>query len=539
MPYRSLIIVAAILSLQAYAQEQWSNSPTRNGVLPAKNLPTAIDKNTRVWEQRLDNYHYATPTVIGDLIIVGSTQEAARGDRLKRKRDKTMTGFGAILAFDRHTGKLRWQLATRTAVFPKPMNSWWFGWYGVCAAAVGEGDKIYAVGSSGDVLCLDPKGLSNGNDGPFQGELDYLKPHASKPLGKLADTDADILWRYDMAVEHKVPLHDAVSGTPLIIGDQLWVPTCKGFGKKAKRGQHPSLLLKADGIELLRQAPDWEVPNMIVLDKNSGKLLACDKVEVPLVNHGQWSSPALWSNGDTRLVLYPDGYGYLHAYRIPETGEEPVILQTAWSLDCTPKHYRVDENGKERKYEVGKEAKAKGIDKATIPAPSEIIATPVIADGLVYVALGRDQNHGPAKGALSCLNPAKLDENGKPTLVWRFEDMCTTMASPTVYDGICYVADTRGRLYALDAATGELIWKEELKGGHLYAAPLLADGKLYLNANRYLWVLKPGRKFEVLGKAKFGGQAVTPTAVDGMFYEVARGRIGAYRGEEEEVTSGK
>mgnify|MGYP007006506014 CR=1 FL=1 len=62
------------------------------------------------------------------------------------------------------TGRFLWQ-----GLVPKITNSVFWDWprAGICSPATVEGNRAYLVSNRGEVMCLDARGLANGNDGPF------------------------------------------------------------------------------------------------------------------------------------------------------------------------------------------------------------------------------------------------------------------------------------------------------------------------------------------------------------------------------------
>ena len=45
---------------------------------------------------------------------------------------------------------------------------------GICSSATMAGESVYVVSNRGEVLCLDIRGQSDGNDGPFRNEGQYM-----------------------------------------------------------------------------------------------------------------------------------------------------------------------------------------------------------------------------------------------------------------------------------------------------------------------------------------------------------------------------
>ena len=100
-----------------------------------------------------------------------------------------------------------------------------------------------------------------------------------------------------------------------------------------------------------------------------------------------------------------------------------------------------------------------------------VIVSPTLADGVLYA--------GSYEGFVYALDA----ETGE--LLWRFEtkneqnlppEVALVNPPPTVADGIVYVVRAGGELFALDAYTGERLWNDE----PVYAGSLLSDGIRYM-----------------------------------------------------------
>ena len=65
------------------------------------------------------------------------------------------------------------------------------------------------------------------------------------------------------------------------------------------------------------------------------------------------------------------------------------------------------------------------------------------------------------------------------TMLWRHKTGAEIRAAPTVADGIVFVGSDDGNLYALDAETGTTLWTYE-SSGLVRVSPVVADGMVYI-----------------------------------------------------------
>jgi outer membrane protein assembly factor BamB len=104
-----------------------------------------------------------------------------------------------------------------------------------------------------------------------------------------------------------------------------------------------------------------------------------------------------------------------------------------------------------------------GQQQWSVPVGSVIMAQPAYVDGVVYV--------GDSSGQVYAVDVES--RSIKPG--WPFETGEAIWASPLVEGDRVYVASMDHHLYSLDAESGEMIWKQKL-GGAMAAPPRLADG---------------------------------------------------------------
>ena len=155
--------------------------------------------------------------------------------------------------------------------------------------------------------------------------------------------------------------------------------------------------------------PSPNAPTFICLNKNTGEVIWTDASPGTNILHGQWSSPAVAEFDGVMQVLFGGGDGWLYSFAANEGKDgKPELL---WKFDCNPK---------ETKWVIGGEG-----------TRNNLIATPVAYDGLVYIAVGQDPEHGEGEGHLWCIDPTKRGDVS-PQLAMKVEDgKRTPIGSPT------------------------------------------------------------------------------------------------------------
>ncbi len=99
-----------------------------------------------------------------------------------------------------------------------------------------------------------------------------------------------------------------------------------------------------------------------------------------------------------------------------------------------------------------------------------------------------------AMGRMVCIDATGTGEVTSTHEVWRNDRIMAGFASPTHHDGVIYQVDNSANLFALEAATGKVLWEHSL-GTVGKGSPVWADGKLYATeVNGRFHILKVGRE---------------------------------------------
>jgi outer membrane protein assembly factor BamB len=146
--------------------------------------------------------------------------------------------------------------------------------------------------------------------------------------------------------------------------------------------------------------------------------------------------------------------------------------------------------------------------KVNMPAFSGA-AGPVYRDGIVYVVTGFGQTE---------LMAVRIDGAGDVTdshVLWKTARTVPRTPSPVLVGDLLFTINDTGIAVCLDAATGEAIWQDRIRGN--YAASLLyADGNVYcFNQNGTSTVFKAARRFEVVATNTLDAGCMASPAVAG------------------------
>jgi outer membrane protein assembly factor BamB len=107
--------------------------------------------------------------------------------------------------------------------------------------------------------------------------------------------------------------------------------------------------------------------------------------------------------------------------------------------------------------------------------PTSVDGTPAVADGVVYV--------GDDNGNIYALTAAS------GTLRWKLSTGSSVVSRPAVVDGTVYIGSENNDVYALDAVTGAIRWKRDT-GGSVDSGPAVTGGLVYVgNDNNEVFAL--------------------------------------------------
>jgi hypothetical protein len=289
--------------------------------------------------------------------------------------------------------------------------------------------------------------------------------------GEKDSAAADIAWELDMCGRLGVFPHEATNSEVLPVGDLLMVSTSNGQNEGHTR------------------VPSPRAPSLVAVDKGSGEVVWRAIGAGEQVLHGQWSSPVAANVNGRMQALFGGGDGWLRAYDAA-SGHE------IWRFDGNPKD-------------------ARWLPRPGVLSRSFIIASPVFAEGRVFVAMGQSPGHGNGPSFIHAISPNGQGDVTKSRLLWTSREVGRVAGTPIEKDGLLYVGDVGGTVHCLDAATGAHVWKHETNGA-IWGCLLLAGDRLYVgNDEGTMTVLRAGRRKELLAQIEMDAPLYSRPALVG------------------------
>jgi outer membrane protein assembly factor BamB len=437
----------------------WGGTPDRNMVSAMKGLPTSWDvksKKNIKWVAELGSQTYGNPVVANGMVFVGTNNEAPRDPNIKGDK-------GILMAFRESDGAFLWQ-AAHDKLAQGRANDWPF--QGICSSPLVENGIVYYVSNRGELMAVDADGFRDKtNDGLVKDE-------------KLTrETDADVIWRFDMMEELGVSQHNMANSSPVIFENLVYVSTSNGQDES-----HVNV-------------PSPKAPSIIAVDKTTGKLVWEHNPVGEKILHGQWSSPAVGRVGNGIQVVIGQGDGWVRGY-------EAKGGKLLWEFDLNPK------------------------DSVWPKTRNEVISTPVIVDNVVYIANGQDPEHGEGVGHLYAIDPTKTGDITKTGQIWHYGDIRRSISTGAVYNGMLFYSDFSGFLHAVDIKTGKPLWKHDMFAA-IWGSPIVIDGKVYLgDEDGDVTIINADRTMKLVAENNMGS-SVYSTAVpaNGALFLVNRNQL--------------
>ena len=482
----------------------WGGSYEHNNVPEGSGIPTEwnVKKGDNIkWSAKLGSHTYGNPTVANGKVYVGTNNDAEWVKRFPKATD-----LGCLLCFDEADGKFLWQHSSEKLPTGR-VHDWPL--QGICCAPYVDGDRLWFVTSRGEVRCLDTDGFHDGeNDGPYTSEDNENKD------------EADVVWVFDMMADLKISQHNMCSCSVTCAGDILLINTSNGVDES-----HINL-------------PSPDAPSFIAMNRDTGKVLWTDNSPGRNIVHGQWSSATYSELDGRKQAIFAGGDGWVYSFALEGDGNGNSEL--LWKFDCNPKTSKWILGGRGTR--------------------NNLIATPVIYDGLVYCAVGQDPEHGEGQGHLWCIDPTKSgdvsptlaqDKDGNPldprrlqnvdeskgekevknpnhAVVWHYDvwgdgDFEQTMhrscGAVAIKNDLLFISDFSGLVHCLNAKTGKAHWTYDMFAA-AWGSPLIVDGKVYLgDEDGDITIFELADEMNMLGEVNMNNAVyTTPIVANNVLY---------------------
>lgn len=378
-------------------------------------------------------------------------------------------------------------------------------------------------------------------------------------------------WSDTENIKWQVDIHDKGWGCPVLLGNQVWVPTASEDGK-----QLYAICVDKDTGKILLDKKLFDIPNpqfahkfnsyasptpviepgrvyitfgspgTACLDTKTFKVL-WQRTDIQC-NHfrGAGSSPILYKN---LLIMNFDGSDHQFVLAL-----DKMTGKTVWMTKRSIDYQDLGPDGKpqaegdwRKAFSTPQVAVIKGVPELiSIGAKAaygydpltgkeywrmeergqhSASTRPVVADDVIYYPTGF------AKGQLFALKGGGRGLLSEADLLWKSKRSVPNKPSVLYVNGLLFTVDDGGIATCLDAKTGERIWNERV-GGNFSAAPVYADGLIwFFNEQGKCTAVEAGRTFKVVAENQLGdGFMASPAVVGKAFY--MRSRTKLYRVEE-------
>ena len=371
-------------------------------------------------------------------------------------------------------------------------------------------------------------------------------------------------------VKWKTPVAGKAWSSPVVWGKSVWATTATEDGKqlgivrldletgktvldqKLFEVAEPQFCHKFNSygsptpaIEEGRIYVSFGSPGIAALDTANGKVLWERRDFVCNHFRGAGSSPVLWKN---LLILPFDGSDAQFIVAL-----DKATGKTVWKVDRSIDFKDIQPDGKPeaegdwrkgfatpqvtefagKPMLISSGAKAHyGYEPATGKelwrfeerGAHSAASRPVVGDGLAFIPVGFGKKQVLA---IKLGGSGLLDESA---IAWR--SLKSAPNKPSVcYDGKrIFTVDDNGMAGAINAKTGEDLWRERI-GGNYSASPLLAEGRVYFFSEEgKVTVCAADDKFAKLGEGKFDDGFMASPAVTGKSL-IVRTKTAIYRVE--------
>jgi outer membrane protein assembly factor BamB len=369
-------------------------------------------------------------------------------------------------------------------------------------------------------------------------------------------------WSETENIAWKTPIHDHGWSSPVIWGGQIWLTTASEDGK-----QLFAVCVDRDSGRVIHDVKVFDVakPEKIASVNSYASPTPVIEEGRVYVHYGTYGTACLntqsgdvvWTRRDLNCDHHmgpgasPILYGDLMIFTVDGCDVQFVIAldkrtgETAWKTDRTVDLSRVHYMTRKCYGTPTVYRTAERLEMIT-PASRGLFAydplsgkelwklrtrgwsispRPIYHAGLLFLVTDYDRPE------LWAVKPDGNGERGEDAIVWSLRKGAPSTPSFLVIDGTVLLVSDGGIALALDAKSGEVIWRERLDGNYS-ASPLYADGRAYFfNHDATATVIEAGPQYKQLASNRLDGEMRASPAVSGRSLFL-RTRTHLYRVEE-------
>ncbi|MCC6144168.1 MAG: PQQ-binding-like beta-propeller repeat protein [Candidatus Hydrogenedentes bacterium] len=367
--------------------------------------------------------------------------------------------------------------------------------------------------------------------------------------GRTEATGLPLTWSETEHVTWKTAIHDLGFSTPVVLGKQVWVTTATEDGTQRyavcldletgavvhdipvfqiAEPQHinpsNSYATPSAALEPGRVYVHYGSEGTAAIDTESAKILwtrtdlSCDHMQ------GAASSPIIFEN---LLILHLEGTDKHFIVALDKaTGE------TVWEYQRPPDLYHDMEGVYMKSYQtpivIDVDGKPQMISNGALlvtghnPYTGEelwraryrddsTISRIVYGGGLLFVNTGGS----PGGTQLWAIRQGGAGDVTDTHVVWKMLEDAPHESSPVLVDGLLYTVSERGNLICTEAASGEQVWRQRLRGD-FWPSLLATKDRVYVsNRKGQTTVVATGREYKELAVNELDGDMLASPAVAG------------------------
>ena len=239
--------------------------------------------------RQLGSQSYGNAVVSGGMVFVGTNNEGLR-DPKDNRRQGCADGVSRV---GRQLSCGRW---STTSLIAGRVNDW--PYQGVASSPLVEGDRVYYVSNRAELMCLDTQGFRDKeNDGPVTDE---------KLTG---ETNADVVWRFDMMEEVGSLPHNLANSSPVMYGDLI---LCQHFEWSGRKSRQHSFAKSAGHHRRQQEDRQTSLGRQLCFRPDSARAMGPRRRSALLAAWSRYSRPGRWLGSRLRSSDRQEALGVRH-----------------------------------------------------------------------------------------------------------------------------------------------------------------------------------------------------------------------------------